>query len=265
MKLSQKIRPILLVSVFSFSEIALALAESQSTSGLSRTNSQTDQSVPLEAETTDGADINDPLEPFNRVMYALNSVLDGMIMKPLAIAWRLLLPDPVREGVDHVFTNLKSPITLVNHALQGEPSRAATTLGRFLINTTMGILGIFDVATELGLPGEETTFNETLAVWGVNTGPYLIIPLLGPSSLRHIVGMGADYFFQPYDYYFDGDHHHGDSWVPWAIIGVEAIHKRNLVLESVDDVVANSADPYATFRSAYFQYQAYRIQKLKEH
>lgn len=209
-------------------------------------------------------EINDPLEPFNRTIYAINGVIDGLVMKPLAITWRLVLPQPVRDGAGNVLSNLKSPVTFANHLLQGEPKRAATSLGRFLINTTLGILGIFDAASELGLPGEETSFNETLGVWGVNTGPYLILPILGPSSFRHVAGMGGDYLMQPYNYYFNGDHRHGDSWVPIAITGVNAVHQRNLVLESVDDVVDNSADPYATFRSAYFQSQAYRIKKLKE-
>ncbi len=215
-------------------------------------------------EETEVNEINDPLEPFNRGMYAVNSVIDGLVMKPLAITWRLVLPQPVRDGAGNVLTNLKSPITAANHLLQGEPKQAATAVGRFVINTTFGILGIFDAADHFGLPGEETTFNETLAVWGVNTGPYLIVPILGPSSMRHVVGMGGDYFMQPYNYYFNGDHHHGDSWVPMAISGVDAVHHRNLVLESVDDVVDNAADPYATFRSAYFQQQAYRLEKIKE-
>jgi phospholipid-binding lipoprotein MlaA len=223
---------------------------------------------PNDADTAieEEIEINDPLEPFNRVVYTFNgAVIDGLIVKPLAIAWRLVLPEPVRDSVGHVLVNLRSPVTMANHLLQGEPTRAVTTLGRFCINTTMGILGMFDVADELGIPGEETTFNETLGVWGVNTGPYLIIPVLGPSSVRHIVGMGGDYFMQPYNYYFNGGSEDGDSWVPWAISGVNVVHQRNIVLESVDDVVANAADPYATFRSAYFQYQAHRIKKLKEH
>lgn len=209
-------------------------------------------------------EINDPLEPLNRAVYAVNGVIDGLVMKPLAIAWRLVLPQPVRDSAGHVFANLKAPITFTNNLLQGQPKRAATTVGRFVINTTVGILGIFDAAAEIGLPGEETTFNETLGVWGVNTGPYLIVPIIGPCSFRQVAGMGADYFMQPYNYYFNGDSQHNDSWVPVAISGVEAVHQRNLVLESVDDVVENAADPYATFRSAYFQYQTYRVKKLKE-
>ncbi len=215
------------------------------------------------SDNTESIQVNDPLEPFNRVIYAVNGVIDGIVIKPLAIAYRLGLPEPVRDGVGNVIRNLKSPITFTNHLLQGEPTRAFTSLGRFFINTTLGILGIFDAATEIGLPGEETSFSETLGVWGVNSGPYLIVPIIGPSSVRGLVGMGGDYFMQPYNYYFNGDSNHGDSWVPFAISGVDAIHQRNLVLETVDDVVANSADPYATFRSAYFQNQDYRIKKLK--
>lgn len=217
-----------------------------------------------ESDISDAATINDPLEPFNRVIYAVNGVIDGIIVKPLAIAYRLGLPEPVRDSVGNIIRNLKSPITFTNHLLQGEPGRAVTSLGRFVVNTTVGILGFFDAATELGLPGEETSFSETLGVWEVNSGPYLIVPVIGPSSARGLVGMGGDYFMQPYNYYFNGDSQHGDSWVPVAISGVDAVHQRNLVLETVDDVVANSADPYATFRSAYFQNQDYRIKKLKK-
>ena len=217
-----------------------------------------------ESDISDAATINDPLEPFNRVIYAVNGVIDGIIVKPLAIAYRLGLPEPVRDSVGNIIRNIKSPITFTNHLLQGEPGRAFTSLGRFVVNTTVGILGFFDAATELGLPGEETSFSETLGIWGVNSGPYLIVPVIGPSSARGLVGMGGDYFMQPYNYYFNGDSQHGDSWVPVAISGVDAVHQRNLVLETVDDVVANSADPYATFRSAYFQNQDYRIKKLKK-
>lgn len=224
-------------------------------------------SAPVSTQTEEeinSVEINDPLEPFNRTVYAVNGVIDGLVVKPLAITWRLVLPQEARDCAGNFFTNLKAPVTTVNHLLQGEPTRAAVSIGRFLINTTLGILGFFDAAEDFGISGEETTFNETLGRWGVNTGPYLIIPILGPSSCRHVVGMGGDYFMQPYNYYFNGDSKHGDSWVPYAISGTEAVHQRNLVLESVDDVVANSADPYATFRSAYFQYQSHRLEKLKK-
>lgn len=216
-----------------------------------------------EEDLESDVDVNDPLEPLNRAIYFVNQGIDGLIFKPLAIAYRLLLPEPVRDSIENVLTNIGSPVSFVNHLLQGEPDRAGNSLIRFGINSTLGILGLFDAAETFGFKSFETGFAETLGRWGVNTGPYLILPALGPSSFRSVVGLGGDYFMQPYNYYFMQDAHNDEIW-PWVVSGTRVVHERNLVLEKVDEVVDGSIDPYVTFRSIYFQSQAHRLKKLKE-
>ena len=162
----------------------------------------------------------------------------------------------------NALTNLAAPITTLNHLLQGEGSRAGMTLVRFGLNSTVGILGLFDAAKEMGFHTLETNFNETMGVWGLNTGPYLVLPIIGPSSFRGTLGMGVDYFTQPVNYFVNKDHH--NQGIGYAILGTEVVHQRNLVLEAIDDLEATSLDMYASLRSIYFQKQTYRLNKLRE-
>lgn len=204
---------------------------------------------------------NDPLEPLNRSIYFVNSIVDAVIIKPLAIAYRLVLPEEVRNGVGNALTNLGAPITFLNHLLQGQPSRAGTTLVRFGLNTTLGIGGLFDPAKEMGFHTLETNFNETLGVWGVKTGPYVFLPIIGPSSFRGAVGLGAGYYTQPLNYI--SRRQNNNEWIAYTVMGIEVVHQRNLVLEALDDLEATSLDMYASLRSIYFQKQDYRLKKLK--
>lgn len=217
-------------------------------------------------ENVDDADsaieINDPLEPLNRGVYYINMVVDGLVMKPLAIAYRLLLPEPVRNSVGNFLTNLNAPVSFANHLLQWQPKRAGTTAFRFLVNSTLGVVGFLDVAEMMGYKKNETGFSETLGIWGVNTGPYLILPILGPSSFRGAAGLGGDYFLQPYNYYFFNASD-DDQWISWAITGTNMVHQRNEVLEAVDEVEASSLDTYVTFRSLYFQLVEHRLKQLR--
>lgn len=207
-------------------------------------------------------DPNDPLEPLNRSIYFVNSIIDAIVIKPLAIAYRLGFPEELRKGIGNALTNLGAPITFLNHLLQGQPSRAGNTLVRFGLNTTLGIGGLFDPAQEMGFHTLETNFNETLGVWGVNTGPYIFLPIIGPSSFRGAVGLGVGYYTQPLNYAFRPQNH--NQWVAYTITGIEVVHQRNLVLEAIDDLEATSLDMYASLRSIYFQKQNYRLSKLKE-
>ncbi|WP_052046033.1 MlaA family lipoprotein [Candidatus Paracaedibacter symbiosus] len=226
-------------------------------------NESTAQTTPAEEEDFgEDEELNDPLEPLNRTIYFFNSILDAFITKPLAIAYRLGLPEEIRNGIGNAFTNIGAPITFVNHLLQGQPSRAGTTLARFGINTTLGIGGLFDPARDMGFHTLETNFNETMGVWGVNTGPYLMLPIIGPSSFRGSFGLGADYFTQPLNYAFRPENH--NLWIGLTMTGVEIVHQRNLVLEAIDDLEATSLDMYASLRSIYFQKQTYRLTKLKK-
>lgn len=222
-----------------------------------------DQSIAESNNDATDLTVNDPLEPLNRGIYFINRGIDSVILKPIALVYRLVIPESVRNSVGHFYVNIHSPISFSNHLLQGNPSRANNSLIRFAINSTMGILGLFDAAETFGYKSNETGFGETLGVWGVNTGPYLMLPALGPCSFRGAAGIGGDYLLQPYNYYFMTSTKK-DDWASWTLLGVDLVHQRNLYIESVDELIANSIDPYVTFRSIYFQQQQHRLNELKK-
>ncbi len=135
---------------------------------------------------------NDPLEPFNRQMFGVHQVIDRNVLRPATVAYRVL-PDPVRSSVRNVLNNLRTPVVLLNDMLQGQPVRGGDTLGRFVINTTLGLGGLFDVAdTYFGVPVHYEDFGQTLATFGVGEGPFLFIPVLGPSNPRDLTGAIVD-------------------------------------------------------------------------
>ncbi len=133
----------------------------------------------------------DPLEGFNRAVYTFNDTVDGVLLKPLATAYRAL-PDPIEKGVGNFFSNLGDPLNALNNLLQGKIDVAVNDLMRFVINTTIGIGGIFDVASEAQMTKSDEDFGQTLAVWGVDSGPYLVLPFFGPSTIRDAAGLGVD-------------------------------------------------------------------------
>lgn len=192
-------------------------------------------------------DVYDPWEGFNRRMFAVHEVIDQNVLEPIAEGYRAVTPQPVRGSVTNFLRNLKAPVVFANDVLQGEPERAATTFARFGLNTTAGVLGIFDPATSVGLERHDEDFGQTLAVWGVPSGPYLWVPVLGPTTLRDGTGRVVDNAFDPMNYAeFDGD----DTFR--ATRGVATgVSAREAVLEAVDDVRQNSVDPYVTFRTTY--------------
>ena len=141
---------------------------------------------------------NDPLEPLNRASFFVNDGIDTLVLRPAAEAYRIFVAPEIRTGVRNVLGNLRTPVILLNDLLQGEGYRAGETVGRFVLNTTLGVLGIFDVATDLGLPGHGEDFGQTLAHWGATEGPYLFIPVLGPSNPRDLTGAGVDAVSNPF-------------------------------------------------------------------
>ena len=141
---------------------------------------------------------NDPLEPTNRVFYAVNNGLDTVILRPLAVAYRYAVPQVVRNPIHNVLTNISSPVTFVNDVTQAKPRRAGDTFMRFVINSTVGVAGLFDVASGWGYPAHETDFGVTLALWGVPEGPFLFLPVLGPSNPRDALGFGVDTVIDPF-------------------------------------------------------------------
>lgn len=193
---------------------------------------------------------NDPIEPWNRAMYFVNDGLDTLVVRPAAEAYRLLVPPEVRTGVRNALGNLRSPVIFVNDVLQGEPHRAATTAGRFLLNTTLGLGGVLDVATDLGLPDHGEDFGQTLGRWGVREGPYLFLPVLGPSNPRDLIGAGADIASNPLTWIGGGAGYDAFNYTRTGLTGLDT---REGLIEPLDQLRAQSLDPYATLRSAYRQ------------
>lgn len=206
--------------------------------------------------------INDPLEPTNRVFYAINNGLDTVILRPLALSYRYALPEPVRNGVHNFLVNLETPVRLVNELLEGRPRPAGDTVMRFAINTTVGVLGFFDPATGWGFPPHDADFGMTLASWGVPEGPFLFLPILGPSDPRDAAGFGVDIALDPFTWV--GNPRDGTiKALNWARFGVSAVDARARVEDSLQSIKKTALDPYATFRSLYRQHRHAQIEEMR--
>ncbi|MFW2831613.1 VacJ family lipoprotein [Sphingomonas sp. ID0503] len=194
----------------------------------------------------------DPLEGFNRAMWGVNRGVDKVVLKPVTQVYRAVAPKPARRGVSNFFSNLGEPWSFINNLLQGKPKRALDNLGRFVINSTVGIAGLADPASKMGVKKAPEDFGQTLAAWGVNGGPYLVLPLLGPSTLRDGVGMGVAFAADPYRVcQRECDLPKG---VPTALSVTEVIDTRSQLVDSgADSFLDASADSYATARSAFLQ------------
>lgn len=200
---------------------------------------------------------NDPFEPANRAMFEIHEVADRFVLQPVAEAYRDLLPQPVRNGIRNALGNLRAPVILANDLLQGNVSRARITLGRFMVNSTLGLGGILDVSREWGVPGHSEDFGQTLAVWGFGEGFYMFVPLLGPSSLRDLLGQAGDAAINPLTWLGQGAAVDAAGWVR---LGLTVVDTREALLEPIDQVRATSLDPYATLRSGYRQRRAFEIE-----
>jgi phospholipid-binding lipoprotein MlaA len=192
---------------------------------------------------------NDPLEPLNRGVFFVNQALDTMFIAPISEFYRYLIPWPIRQVVRNGLANLREPVTLANDVLQGNMGRAGDTASRFLLNSTVGLAGAFDVATDFGHPRAREGFEDTFAVWGVGEGPFLILPILGPSNVRDTVGYVADWFADPWPYLVSGNTR--DLVAGRTVL--EFIDLRENLLEVVEEINRTSLDPYATVRSGYRQ------------
>jgi phospholipid-binding lipoprotein MlaA len=192
-------------------------------------------------------DPRDPLEPINRGVYQFNEALDRVALKPAAKGYRAAVPLPVRGGINNVFSNFQDVTTAINDLLQGKVSAAASDVGRIAVNSTIGLFGIFDVATRLGLEKRNEDFGQTFGVWGVNTGPYIVLPLLGPSTARDAVGLGLAYFTDPEFYLVT---HSPETWI---VFGVRVVNVRSNLLDSERIFDAAAVDKYAFLRDAYLQ------------
>ena len=204
---------------------------------------------------------NDPLEPTNRVFYAVNNGLDTVLLKPAAQAYRFVIPGAIRTGIHNVLTNLGTSVQLSNDVMQGKPRRAGDTTMRFLINSTVGLVGVFDVATGWGYPNHDTDFGLTLANWGVTDGPFLFLPVLGPSGPRDLVGFGVDILQDPFTWV---GHTTALKVVNWTKLGLNTLDSRERFLDPVDQIKKTALDPYATFRSLFRQHRQGQIKELHD-
>ncbi len=190
----------------------------------------------------------DPLEPFNRAIYHFNDGLDKVIMKPVATVYRDVLPEFARTGVTNFFNNLYDIITALNNLLQGKIGDAVSDVGRLAVNTTVGVVGLIDVATEIGLEKHKEDFGQTLGRWGIGDGPYLQIPFLGPSSFRDAIGLFGDLKVDPIRWIWR-DHVATRN----SVWGLYLVNLRANLLESTRILDEAALDPYEFQRDAYLQ------------
>ena len=195
----------------------------------------------------------DRYELQNRRMYAFNKRLDRSVLKPLANTYRTVVPTAARNGITNVYSNYGEPGNILNALLQGKISQAFRSLDRFIINTTLGIGGLADNATDLDRPQEREDFGQTFAAWGIESGPYVILPVFGPSTLRDSFGLTADILIDPADFARNAAF---SPTIYWRIgqISTRIINFRARVTEQgADQLLADSLDEYAVVRSAYLQ------------
>ena len=201
--------------------------------------------------------INDPIEPFNRAVFQFNKGIDFLILKPVTFVYKNALPGFVRSSVSSLLDTLGQPIVMLNSLLQGDWRNFENSLHRFVVNATLGMAGLNDVATSLGIPAANADFGQTLGVWGLDHGFYLVLPVFGSSSLRDGSGEVVDAVADPFNIIWN------DSETMWPIYtraGLSAVDARYKYGDAYDDVMNNAVDPYVTFRSMYVQRRAYLVQ-----
>ncbi|MFK7898042.1 MAG: VacJ family lipoprotein [Myxococcota bacterium] len=201
----------------------------------------------------------DPLEPMNRKIFAFNETLDQYALEPVAKAWDFILPHAVQTGIDNFFNNLNQPIVFANSVLQGKPEGALEDLARLIANSTFGLGGVIDVASMAGIPDNDEDFGQTLGVWGVPAGPYLMVPLLGPYTLRSGVGDIVDSTASAYAYYnlfwFDvvGLNGFETTGASIGMRGLDLLNLRAIYLEELEESKKDAFDYYVFVRNAYLQ------------
>ncbi|HEY9030535.1 MAG TPA: VacJ family lipoprotein [Kangiella sp.] len=203
--------------------------------------------------TTDSRNPKDPYEDFNRDVWEFNRAIDNAILKPTAKGYQAITPDPVEKGISNFFSNLGEIETIINDILQAKFGKAGRDTGRFLINSTLGLAGFLDPATEMGLKKEEEDFGQTLAAWGFDSGPYLMLPFLGPSTARDSIGFAVDKaaLYSPYD-------EMNDSQTEWSLRALDLIQTRASLLP-LEEQLEQALDDYSMVRDAYLQRREFLI------
>lgn len=219
--------------------LAVLLAAASLTVGCAGTSSK---SAPSEA---------DPLESFNRVSYRFSDAIDRVILKPVAKGYEIIIPRPLRRGVTNASRNLRTPLDSINNLLQGKTDAAASDFARFLLNSTVGIAGLFDVATAMGMDQNNEDFGQTLAVWGVPAGPYVYVPILGPFTLRDAIMIPFNQLADPL-FYLD------DRSTRDKIYLLRAIDLRQRLF-AAEKLIKKSPDRYIAIRESYLQRREYLV------
>jgi phospholipid-binding lipoprotein MlaA len=202
--------------------------------------------------TTGASDPRDPIEPVNRAVFGFNQGLDRKLLRPVAEGYVAHVAQPVRSCVSNVFANLADLFTSANQLLQGEPRKAVSDISRFGLNTTVGVLGCFDPATAMGLPKHKRDFGETLALWGAPPGPFVVLPLFGPSTVRDTVGSVPTMMLDPVS-------HISSAPVAVGVAGTKTVSTRASLLKATDLVDQAALDPYLFTRDAYLAHRLYEI------
>lgn len=196
-------------------------------------------------------DPRDRFERMNRSVYGFNDALDRNVARPVAVAYQKTLPRPVQTGISNFFENITYPVTMINDLLQGKPKAFVRDTTRFIVNTTFGIGGLFDPATQMGLAAGDEDFGQTLGRWGVPAGPYLVLPILGPSTVRDVFGTAADQFADPTNYV-------KDDAVRYGLTALDLLETR-VTLLGTDNLLQRAFDPYVFLRNAYLQRRQFQI------
>lgn len=205
--------------------------------------------------------LNDPLEPTNRTFFKVNNTLDTYVMKPVAKGYVDITTQGIRNHVTDFTSNIGEPARMLNFMAEGHPTDAGTSLVRFLVNSTVGIGGIFDPASAIGYPKTDTDFGITLASWGVPAGPYLYLPVFGPSGARDVWNLPVEWFATPME---AAPASAALSDFGYSETGIDLINTRATYLQPIDQINATALDPYATFRSLYRQSRASELQEVQQ-
>ena len=188
--------------------------------------------------TTIEDEIYDPFEPVNRAIFSFNNVADRIVLEPIAKGYKKL-PSPILGGINNFISNLRAPLVVVNQLLQGQGENAIQSSGRFILNSTVGVFGLFDVAEKMGLEEKEEDYGQTLATWGVGDGFYIVLPLFGPSNLRDTSGMVLTMMTDPINAYAVSE---GEAWLVPMRTAVKAVDTRSQIIDEVNALRDNSVD-----------------------
>jgi phospholipid-binding lipoprotein MlaA len=209
--------------------------------------------------------VNDPLQRFNRTVFGFNDELNTHALRPLAHGYAIIVPLPARTGITNFFDNVQFPVRFVNSVLQGKLTRSAQETGKFVINSTAGVGGLIRVSDHISgladVPAED--FGQTLGVWGIPPGPYIVIPVLGPSDCRDMVGFAGDYVMSPLNWHTLGIIHcaYISNVVSIALSGTRYVNGLPKSVEAYDQIKSEAVDPYIAMRDAYLSYRAAQVKK----